>query len=163
MKFRQMLEKDAREVYEMNYETWGNGFSKNLFFEDSKAEEKDGGIRYVLVENNSVVSSLIVKPYLLNDFPNSFVIESLVTHKKHRNKGYATILLDELIHEYKEKYPDVILFLYSDIQPNFYTKHDFKILPDALQDDKNSPLMVFCHPKSFYKISCFNKMNLPKY
>lgn len=89
-------------------------------------------------ENGNLVSSLIV--YELN--PNQYGIGSIATPLDLRNKGYASSLISDVIHIIENKSPDGIIFLYSDIEPEFYERFNFIRMPALTQRYKTTTCMA---------------------
>lgn len=166
MEFRKMNELEKDIVYKMGYEEWGSNQSLDKFYKENEEEERKG-TRYVLLNDDGiVVSSLLLietNPHHEHfSFP-AYGIGSVVTEKKHRNQGYAKIMISNCLLHIKNVENNSIFFLYSDISPSYYRKLGFKELNDKQQRYKNSVCMVHCNPVQYTQISLMAKENIPTY
>jgi len=72
---------------------------------------------------------------------NVYGIGSVLTPSSYKHKGYATELLKNCI---KQINNDSFTFLYSEVNPAFYERFNFRVLPPNLQKDAESICMVLC-------------------
>ncbi|HBV88595.1 GNAT family N-acetyltransferase [Desulfosporosinus sp.] len=158
MIFRQALPQEIDLIFIEGYKEW----SKNRTFEQYRsdnAKEHAYGTRYVIDVNNEIVCSLILLK--LKDIIGKRVygIGSVLTPKSHAGKGYAKELLKNCI---KEK-EDTFIFLFSDINPKFYEKFSFRILPSKFQKYEKSICMVYCNDDSWNELLNCSIDSLPDY
>ncbi|SHI68897.1 GNAT family N-acetyltransferase [Desulfosporosinus lacus] len=159
MIFRQALPQEINFIFSEGYKEW----SKNRTFEQyciDNAKEDVYGTRYVIDDNNEIVSSLIILK--LKDIvgKRAYGIGSVLTPKIHAGKGYATELLKNCILKEKE---DSFIFLFSDINPEFYKRFNFKILPLKFQRYEKSVCMVYCNDVSWNELLNCSIDSIPNY
>ncbi|MDR3543577.1 MAG: GNAT family N-acetyltransferase [Desulfosporosinus sp.] len=159
MIFRQALPQEINFIFSEGYKEW----SKNRTFEQyctDNSKEDVYGTRYVLDVNNEIVSSLIILK--LKDIvgKKAYGIGSVLTPKIHAGKGYATVLLKNCMPNGKE---DSLVFLYSDINPKFYKRFNFKILPSKFQRYEKSVCMVYCEDLSWNELLNCSIDSIPNY
>lgn len=151
---RELLFKDAHRV-------WHKNRTLEEYVRDNSKEDAFG-IRYIIDLVGEIVSSLIVlklEPILETKV---YGIGSVLTPKPHSRKGYATILLKNCIQQI-EKDGDALIFLYSDINPDFYKKQGFRLLPPELQKTVKSPCMIKCSDAIWEKLKNIPVEVLPDY
>ena len=134
---------DLSAVFEMGFESWGEGRSLSEYKDFcSQAPKYQKGLRYVLEISDQLVSSCMCYEYVLAPYLKVLGIGSVATNKNFRQKGYASHLLEQLLNEYiRNSFYDTFV-LFSDIEPKFYEKLGFVIAPDELQNCANSILMI---------------------
>ncbi|SDH49385.1 GNAT family N-acetyltransferase [Desulfosporosinus hippei] len=159
MIFRQALPQEINHIFNEGFKEW----SKNRTFEQycsDNAKEDVYGTRYVLDVDNEIVSSLILLK--LKDIAGrkAFGIGSVLTPKIHAGNGYATQLLKSCIQKEKE---DCFFFLFSDINPEFYIKFNFKILPLKFQRYEKSVCMVYCNDVNWNELLNCSVDSIPNY
>jgi ribosomal protein S18 acetylase RimI-like enzyme len=136
---RQANPADLIQVYLMGFDTWSDGRPEADYLEACQASPKyKRGTWYVLDADSQLLSSLIV--YQLS--PERLGIGSIATPKSLRKKGYASKLLSKVISQLEEQYPGAVIFLYSEISPEFYERFGFQRLPPALQRYEEAVCMV---------------------
>jgi predicted N-acetyltransferase YhbS len=149
---REANAKDMTAIYSMGFDAWSNGESKAKYLDQCQASEKYArGLWYVLEVDGVVLSSLIV--YRQSSLTAG--IGSLATSVDARKRGYASILVSEVL-KILEKAGITSTFLYSDIEHRFYEKFDFKSVPQKYQKYKNSVCMV----RPYEAIASIEKFNL---
>ena len=160
MIFRTAKNEEISLLFSMGFKEW----SKNRTFEKyciDNSKENAIGIRYVLVDNNQIVcSTILIKHPDLNDHV-LYGIGSVVTPQEFRGIGYATELLRGCISLVDKT--NAIILLYSDINPRFYEKFGFRILPAELQKSEKSPCMAYCDNKLWVELLNMNKACIPDY
>ncbi|MGX1193047.1 GNAT family N-acetyltransferase [Metabacillus sp. SLBN-84] len=137
---------DMSSIFMMGYDAWGGKLAVQDYMNTCKESSKyKSGVWYVLVDTdtNELLSSLII--YTLNPSKDLIVkgFGSIATPPELRGKGYASQLIKETIKELEEKEQCNLIFLYSDIDRNFYNKMNFKALPATQQKYKNSVCMYY--------------------
>lgn len=160
MIFRQATPQELDVIFGEGYKEW----HKNRTFEQyctDNAKEDAYGTRLVIDVNNEIVSSLILLK--LNDIIGKKVygIGSVLTSKIHVGKGYATTLLNSCI--IQKDNDDSLIFLFSDINPDFYKRFNFKILPPKFQKYKKSVCMVHCNDNSWNELQNCSIASIPDY
>ncbi len=160
MIFRQVRPEERQLLFEEGYKEW----PKNRTFEQyciDNGKEDAYGIRYVLEVDNEIVSSLILLKLKDINGKKAFGIGSVLTPKKYSGKGYATRLLNECIKLAFDN--DSIIFLFSDINPEFYERVDFKRLPQHMQKYEKSVCMAYCKNTVWDELINSSINNLPDY
>jgi N-acetylglutamate synthase-like GNAT family acetyltransferase len=132
-------ENDLEEIYMMGYDVWSDGLDQVSYIESCKKSEKyKKGQFKTLVEDHKKVASLIV--YSLAK--SSFGIGSIAVPINLRNKGYGSKIVQEIVLEIKNKNTRYSIFLFSDIDIEFYKKLGFIELPKVHQNYKNTTCMI---------------------
>ncbi len=139
--FREAKESERMELFEQGYLEWSKKRTFEKYCEDN-AKEDSFGTRYVVVENNAIVSSMILLKLPGSKGREIYGIGSVVTPKEHMHKGYASFLLSECLEQNIKK--EDVVFLYSDVAASFYERFGFQVLPQNLQREKDSICMVLC-------------------
>jgi N-acetylglutamate synthase-like GNAT family acetyltransferase len=132
---------DFDEIYMMGYDVWAEGASVEAYLADCRNSPKyKTGSWYKLVsESGDMLASMIVYPMEQIAGRSVCGFGSVATHKAQRRKGYAHTML-ELANSDCQNYDAI--FLYSDINPEYYEKLNFVSLPDSLQAYPESVCMV---------------------
>lgn len=141
MIFRQTQLQEINLIFREGYKEW----SKNRTFEQyciDNGKEDAYGTRYVIDVNDEIVSSLILLRLKDINWKRGYGIGSVLTPKIHAGNGYATELLKNCIKQIDQD--NSFIFLYSDINPAFYEKLNFRILPPQLQKYEKSICMANC-------------------
>ena len=144
MLFRQAKPKERQSLFEEGYKEW----SKNRTFEQyciDNGKEDAYGKRFVIEDHGEIVSSTIMLDLKKINGNKVYGIGSVLTPKIHTGKGYATQLLKNCIKRIHDDH--AYIFLYSDINPSFYQRLDFKILPSKFQKYSKSICMVYCQDR----------------
>ena len=156
MVFRQAQPQEITAIFEEGYKEW----RKNRTFEQyciDNAKEDAYGTRYVIDVDSEIVSSAIVLSLHTISGKKVYGIGSVVTPKMHAGKGYATELLVNIL---KEK-DDAYVFLFSDIDPGFYKRLGFRLLPSRFQ--RKSTCMVKCRDDNWAKLIACSLETIPDY
>lgn len=159
MIFRQALPQEIKFIVSEGYKEW----SKNRTFEQycsDNAKEDVYGTRYVLDVDNEIVSSLILLKLKDIAGKKAYGIGSVLTPKIHAGQGYASELLKNCIQKEKEA---SLIFLYSDINPEFYKRLNFKILPSQFQRYEKSACMVYCNDVNWNELLNCSIDSIPNY
>ncbi|MBY0412812.1 MAG: GNAT family N-acetyltransferase, partial [Bdellovibrionales bacterium] len=130
---------EYEQIFMMGYDVWADGVSKTDYLKlciDSPKYNK--GQWYVLKDGDLLLSSLIV--YQFSE--NTFGIGSIATPNYLRKKGFAANLISKVIEKLENGVNPNAIFLYSDIDPNFYEKFGFTKLPQSYQRYKTTICMV---------------------
>jgi RimJ/RimL family protein N-acetyltransferase len=141
MIFRQSKHEEVDELFKEAYKVW----SKNRTFQQyciDNSKEDAYGTRYVIEDMKEIVSSLILLNLDSIKGRKVYGIGSVLTSPKHKGKGYATELLKRTISTVNDGV--AVIFLYSELEPSFYERFHFRVLPRNLQKDKESICMVLC-------------------
>ncbi|MGB8455869.1 MAG: GNAT family N-acetyltransferase [Anaerocolumna sp.] len=141
MIIRQAKPGERGQLFKEAYKIW----NKNRTFEQYCADngkEDAYGTRYVLEHKGRIVSSLILLNLKELYGCKVYGFGSVLTSPAYTGNGYATKLLKYCIGEITDE--NKIFFLYSEINPEFYGKLDFRVLPPHLQKDKKAICMVLC-------------------
>lgn len=160
MVIREVKQKEIKPLLEAGYKIWHKGRTFEEYYKDNK-EEDAHGTRYVLEENGSMVSSLILLRIGKLFGCNAYGIGSVLTDKAHNGRGYATSLINFCIGKLHKE--DYILFLYSEIEPAFYERFHFRVLPERLQKKEGSFCMVSCTEKVWEDILQAGIESIPDY
>lgn len=165
MKAREMSASEREIVYIMGYKEWGKGTSKEDYWDICLYEETGlSGIRFVLKsQTGEIASSLIVFPHKRMNQWNAYVIESLVTPREQRGKGYGKELVRRVIKLLEKNGSEPIVFLYSDISPTYYESLSFRMLPKKFQKHNSTYLMVFANNPQLEVLKTFPKSFFPAY
>ncbi len=159
MIFRQALPQEINFIFSEGYKEW----RKNRTFEQycsDNAKEDVYGTRYVLDVDNEIVSSLIILKLKDIAGKKAYGIGSVLTPKIHAGKGYALELLKKSLQKEKE---DSFIFLFSDINPQFYKRFNFKILPSKFQRYEKSACMVYCNDVNWNELLNCSLDAIPNY
>ncbi len=115
---RASFNKLAESTFGLNFENWyQNGFWK------------DNYIPYSVVIEGEVVSNVSVNACNMN-YKGKEVkliqLGTIMTYPEHRNKGYARILMEEVLKDYEGKVEGIYLFA-NDSVLDFYPRFGFKV------------------------------------
>ena len=138
--FRKANPAEMDQIFLMGIDVWSDGASENDYLNGCRSSAKyKRGVWYILTEENKLLSSLIV--YDFGD--EKFGIGSIATSSFFRKQGYASELIKHIINEIERGHSNRTIFLYSDIQPEFYEKFGFcKLKPEA-QRYKTTTCMAY--------------------
>lgn len=144
------------EVYKMGFDVWADGSSLENYLEGCRTSPKyRQGEWFVLENNGNLLSSLLVHSFT----DNIYGIGSIATNASQRKNGNASILIEKVLDELQNNRNSKVTYLYSDINPEFYERFGFKILPHDLQKYKTTTCMArFADSKID-----FGKLNPPTY
>ncbi len=144
------------EIYKMGFDVWADGSSLENYLEECRTSPKyRQGEWFVLERNRALLSSLLVHSFA----DNVYGIGSIATPVDQRKKGYASALIKSVLNDLQKNRSSKVTYLYSDINPEFYQRFGFKILPPPLQKYKTTTCMV-CLTDSEIN---FSKLSPPPY
>ncbi|MCB8814650.1 GNAT family N-acetyltransferase [Desulfosporosinus shakirovi] len=159
MIFRQALPQERNFIFSEGYKEWSKNRTFDQYCSDN-AKEDVYGTRYVLDVDSEIVSSLIMLKLKDIAGKKAYGIGSVLTPKIHAGQGYATELLKNCLQKEKE---DSFIFLFSDINPEFYKRFNFKILPSKFQRYEKSVCMVYCNDVSWNELLNCSIDSIPNY
>lgn len=130
---------ELESVYLMGADVWANASLPEYLLACENSAKYRRGVWYVLVdESGALVSSLIV--YRFSE--GHFGIGSLATGANFRNRGHGSRLVLDVLRIIDEEFFGDCVFLYADIQLQFYERFGFVVLPKTLQKHSVSKCMV---------------------
>ena len=141
MIFRQANKEEIDELLSEGYKVWSKDRTFEQYYTENRKED-DFGTRYVIEDNGEIVSSLILLNLKSINSKMVYGIGSVLTPHAYKHKGYATELLKKCIQQMSVDAS--LVFLYSEIDPAFYGRYNFRVLPPDLQKDADSICMVLC-------------------
>ena len=141
MKVRKAKQSEMNSIYMMGFDAWADGNSKEVYLNQCKDTPKyKQGNWYVLENNETILSSLIIYEKGFNLFDGSAGMGSIATNPTQRKKGYAAQLINLVCDIYKQKsYRG--MYLFSDINPEYYQKLGFDFIT-IKQPYKSTSCMV---------------------
>ncbi|WP_428240767.1 GNAT family N-acetyltransferase [Gynuella sp.] len=126
MYLREAKAHELDTIYAIGFDVWNDGLSYEEYLTDCRSSEKyQAGTWYVLVENEQILSSLIVYQGLFDLKEGCFGIGSVATPNNIRYKGYASHLLNLMKTELFINHNGKAIFLHCDIDPQFYSRLGF--------------------------------------
>ncbi|MEZ9409539.1 MULTISPECIES: GNAT family N-acetyltransferase [Vibrio] len=126
MHLRKARDHELDTIYSIGFEAWSDGLSCEDFLSACKGSKKyQDGVWYVLIENEQILSSLIVYQNLFSLKDDCFGIGSVATPKNLRGKGYASELINLVKIELFQNHNGKAIFLHSDINERFYRRLGF--------------------------------------
>lgn len=146
MLFREMMDQEKANVYLMGFKVWSKGKSWDSYIIENQKEEETGK-RYVLLdEHNNLVGSLMI--FRFDDLQKKlqipvFGLASIVIEQEKRGLGFGKELVVNSINYLNKNAHHPIILLYSDIDPIFYMKLGFDLLPWHSQHYKQPLCMVY--------------------
>ncbi len=150
--------RDHNTIFLMGFDVWSENLSEEEYLLSCRESKKyQSGTWYVLEKEGEIVSSLIV--YSLES--DNYGIGSIATSPIHRNQGFASELIRDVIQQLETKKNSTSVFLYSDIDSNFYRKFDFIELPKEFQRYTSSKCMI--RPSSNISLVESKSINVPNY
>lgn len=138
IQIREAAQSELDQIFMMGFDVWAEGSVEDYILECRDSPKYKRGTWFVLLEDERLVSSLIL--YDLG--ANEFGIGSIATSEKFRNKGYASRIIKDVIQRIENKNPAAVFFLYSDINPEFYEKFSFFKLSVTTQRYKTTTCMI---------------------
>lgn len=141
MIFRQSKAEEIDKLFSEGYKVWSKDRSFEKYCDDNSKEDAYG-TRFVLEDNGEIVSSLIWLDIKGMYSKKVCGIGSVLTPANYKNKGYATELLKNCLQQINTD--NAIVFLYSEVNPAFYERFQFRVLPANLQKDAESICMALC-------------------
>lgn len=139
MVIRKADSKDLDSIYLMGYDVWSDGNTEAEYLNECRSSLKyKRGTWYVLEQNSALLSSLIIYEFKAN----AFGIGSIATPERWRELGYASYLISNVIKLLGDQSLPAQVFLYSDINPEFYERFGFQKLPMVAQRYKTTTCMA---------------------
>jgi predicted acetyltransferase len=157
---REAKDHERIELFREAYKVW----SKNRTFEQycaDNSKEDAFGTRYVLEQDGKILSSLILLKFKDIGECKVYGIGSVLTFAPYRGKGYATALLNHCIESIMDK--NTIVILYSEINPAFYERLGFRVLPSYLQIKGPAVCMALCSDSIWKRLLKASASMLPTY
>ena len=116
------------DIYLMGYDAWGDGETQAEYLNICSSSPKYARGRWYVLANGDerLVSSLIT--YKLA--PDVFGLGSIATLPGLRRQGLAARLIEGVLHAMKDEGAKAV-FLFSDIDPQYYEKLGFTPLCDS--------------------------------
>ncbi len=159
MIFRKAKPDEIEGLFAEGYKVWSRNRTFEQYCSDNSKEDANG-TRYVLEKDGEIVSSLMLLK--LNDFQGRDVygIGSVLTPKRHSGQGYASILLKKSIETVSK---EAMIFLHSDISPEFYFRFGFRTLPAHYQKKEASACMLRCTEDVWGELMAASSVQVPSY
>ncbi len=141
----------------MGFDVWSDGDILEKYLEVCRTSVKYRQGRWLVLEQNGVLISSL----LIHSFGNdAFGIGSIATATTQRKSGHPSVLISSTLRDLQEQQNAKLIYLYSDINPDFYLRFGFVQLPKELQKYPTSTCMV--HMTKGFEVD-FGQLNLPKY
>ena len=132
MQLRKATTSELDSIYTMGFDVWGDGLPFQEYLSHCRQSKKyQSGDWYVLTEQETVVSSLIVYQDMFSLKEDYFGIGSVAISPTHRQKGYASKLINLVKAKLFEEQNCKALYLHSDIHHEFYKKLGFTRILDS--------------------------------
>lgn len=158
MKTRIALAGDFDDIFIMGFDVWSDGLSNEEYLKACHESPKyKSGTFLVLEDQGLLLASLIF--YSLND--STYGIGSIAVPSIERNKGYGTKIIRDALSYLESKKHDPTIYLYSDIDPEFYERFGFISLPADLQKYEFTTCMVRAKSNMIFSQSDLSK--IPNY
>ncbi|QDR79935.1 GNAT family N-acetyltransferase [Sporomusa termitida] len=142
MLFRQAAKAEIPFLFQEGYKEWSKSRTFEQYCIDNSKDDAIG-TRYVIEESGQILSSAVLMRLNSIKGKDVYGLGSILTSKNHRGKGYGSELVKKCINLIPNN--NIIIFLYSDINPSYYEKLGFQILPKELQKYENSVCMAYCN------------------
>ena len=131
------------DIYMMGYDAWAEGESRADYLNTCSSSPKYArGRWYVLADSEGRLAASLITYKLA---PDLFGLGSIATSPALRRQGLAARLIDGVLHAMKREGARAV-FLYSDIDQQYYAKLGFEPLPDLYQIKRDSVCMVWGVP-----------------
>jgi len=160
MIFREATIEERPFLFQEGYKEW----PKNRTFEQycfDNSKDDINGIRYILDEGGQIVCSAVILQLESIDERTVYGFGSILTSQCFRGKGYGVELVKKCIALNCNE--NTIIILYSDINPSYYKKLGFRILPQELQKYPKSICMAYCEDNAWHELINVNKDIIPDY
>ncbi|MGP7815817.1 GNAT family N-acetyltransferase [Niallia sp. 01092] len=166
MLLRKIQPDEYHTVFQMGYKEWPKGRTYEQYVNDNKKEDAYG-TRYVYVdETNYIIGSMIVLSKTIQFSDQTapiYGLGSIVIDEKYQGNGYGTMMLNEFFSLYTKENKDAIFLLYSEINPQYYYRFQFRELLRKQQHETKSICMVRCNHEMYEKLSQLPKSQIPAY
>jgi len=131
------------DIYMMGYDAWGEDESRIEYLNTCSSSPKYArGRWYVLADREGRLASSLIAYKLA---PDLFGLGSIATSPALRRQGLAAKLIAGVLRAMKREGARAV-FLYSDIDRQYYAKLGFEPLPDLYQIKRDSVCMVWGVP-----------------
>ncbi|EGQ8132908.1 GNAT family N-acetyltransferase [Vibrio parahaemolyticus] len=132
MYLREATPDELEVIYPMGFDVWGDGLSFEDYLSGCRNSEKyQVGTWFVLIENDQILSSLVVYSDMFGLRDNCFGLGSIATSPSLRGKGYASHLIGLVKAELFSNYNCKAVYLHSDIGHEFYSKLGFVCIENS--------------------------------
>lgn len=142
MLIRKVKTEERSLLFQEGFKIWNKGRTFEKYCVDNSKEDSFG-TRYGIEVGGNIVSSLILLRLGHIDQDTVYGIGSVLTFGGHLGNGYAKELIRDCMTKAQEE--DKYIFLYSEINPSFYERFEFRQLPDYLQKNDKAVCMVSCN------------------
>ena len=159
MLFRQAQAYEIPGLFKEGYKEWSKKRTFRQYCIDNGKEDAFG-TRYVIEVQGEIVSSAILLKLADIGGRHAYGIGSVLTPRPHAGRGYATELLKRMIERAET---GSYIFLFSDINPGFYTRFGFRELPQELQKAGQSVCMVLCDDDAWRSLTEGKARAIPDY
>lgn len=162
MEFRKTTKIESEYTYLLGYPEWGYDISWEEYLRDCYHEDTIG-TRYVLIDNNVIIGTLILFKYTLNidgNLLDLYGIGSVVVPTIYRGKSFGRRLIKECINKFSKD--NSIFLLYSSINPQFYKKIGFVEIPNNIKVEEDSNCLIYCNKKTYTLLSKHTDYDIPK-
>lgn len=164
MEFRPANADELDAVFMMGYDTWSEGLAPEKYLLDCRDSAKyNSAAWYVLADGSTPVASLLIHSFAPWGARIVKGIGSVATQPELRGKGYGHSIVSSAVAELTQNQNTGIVFLYSDIRPDFYVRHGFVALPAEYQSAPKSTAMVLMLPHFDRSIIDEYRDRVPKY
>ncbi len=148
MEYRSSNEEERDTIYMMGYDTWSDGLSVEAYLQNCRNSKKyKSGRWFVLAEDGVPRASLLVHAFPAWGTDVVRGIGSVATEAAFRRKGFGHAIVAAAMNDLVTRETTSIIFLYSDISPDFYARHGFVTLPSAYQLADDSLLIALMLPR----------------
>ncbi|TOC20038.1 GNAT family N-acetyltransferase [Vibrio parahaemolyticus] len=132
MHLREAKVHELDAIYAIGFDAWSDGLSYEKYLSACRGSKKyQAGTWYVLIENEQILSSLVVYQNLFGLKDGCFGIGSLATPQSFRGKGYASHLINLVKANLFANQNCTAIFLHSDIDHQFYSRLGFITIEGA--------------------------------
>lgn len=163
-RFRLAQASENEKIYLMGFDTWGDEEGLDSYLNACRSSKKYAqGRWFVLCEKGEPVCSA-----LAHDFPSwgkEVVrgIGSLATIPDERERGFGGELLESLTSFLARVESASVIFLYSDIDTQFYEKRGYRALDQRYQNHTGSTAMAWVRPSAAASLVDANSNKIPQY
>lgn len=156
-KVREPTASEFDAIYKMGFDVWSDGNTLDEYLYDCRDSVKYRQGRWTVLEKNGI----LVSSLLIHSFGNNiFGIGSIATSPTHRKFGHASKLIEAVLKNLQEQQNAKLIYLYSDINPEFYQRFGFVQLPNEQQQYSTSTCMALMLKGFEFD---FKQLNPPKY
>lgn len=126
MHLREAEAHESDAIYAIGFDAWNDGLSYEKYLAACRGSKKyQAGTWYVLIENEQILSSLVVYQNLFGLQDGCFGIGSVATLPSFRGKGYDSNLVNLVKADLFAQQNCKAIFLHSDIDHQFYSRFGF--------------------------------------